>query len=132
MRTSGEIEAAKNALKFGKDLARKWLEEFTISGSRMHAAYFRPGGVHQDLPDGMLDSMDGWIKQFMPFLKDIEKLLKRTLPAEVVPGFVPDPTIKAEPIVLGRGGGGGQRSSQGRRPAGSGGRAQSDQCYQCH
>jgi ATP-dependent RNA helicase RhlE len=51
-------------------------------------------------------------------LKDIEKLLKRTLPAEVVPGFVPDPAIKAEPIVLGRGGGG-QRP--GRRPAGSGG-----------
>ena len=46
-----------------------------VSGSRMHAAYFRPGGVHQDLPDGMLDSMDAWIKQFLPFLKDIEKLL---------------------------------------------------------
>ena len=46
-----------------------------VSGSRMHAAYFRPGGVHQDLPDGMLDSMEAWIKQFYPFLKDIEKLL---------------------------------------------------------
>jgi NADH-quinone oxidoreductase subunit D len=46
-----------------------------VSGSRMHAAYFRPGGVHQDLPAGMLDSMDAWIKQFYPFLKDIEKLL---------------------------------------------------------
>ena len=57
-------------------------------------------------------------------LKEIEKLLKRTLPAQVIPGFSPDPAIKAEPIVLGRGGGGGQRSgqSQGRRPAGSGGR----------
>ena len=37
-----------------------------VSGSRMHAAYFRPGGVHQDLPAGMLDSMDAWIKQFYP------------------------------------------------------------------
>jgi NADH-quinone oxidoreductase subunit D len=46
-----------------------------VSGSRMHAAYFRPGGVHQDLPDGMLDSMEAWIKQFYPFMKDIEKLL---------------------------------------------------------
>ena len=46
-----------------------------VSGSRMHAAYFRPGGVHQDLPTGMLDSMDGWIKQFYPFMKDIENLL---------------------------------------------------------
>ena len=50
-------------------------------------------------------------------LKEIEKLLKRTLPAEVVPGFAPDPAIKAEPILLGRGGQGGG----GRRPAGSGG-----------
>jgi NADH-quinone oxidoreductase subunit D len=46
-----------------------------VSGSRMHANYFRPGGVHQDLPDGMLDSMDAWIKQFYPFLKDLESLL---------------------------------------------------------
>ena len=46
-----------------------------VSGSRMHAAYFRPGGVHQDLPAGMLNSMDAWIKQFYPFMKDIEKLL---------------------------------------------------------
>ena len=46
-----------------------------VSGSRMHANYFRPGGVHQDLPDGMLDSMEGWLKQFYPFLKDLENLL---------------------------------------------------------
>ena len=28
-----------------------------VSGSRMHAAYFRPGGVHQDLPPGLLEDM---------------------------------------------------------------------------
>ena len=33
-----------------------------VSGSRMHAAYFRPGGVHQDLPDGMLE-FDGCVDQ---------------------------------------------------------------------
>ncbi|MFL5088041.1 MAG: NADH-quinone oxidoreductase subunit D, partial [Xanthobacteraceae bacterium] len=56
---------------------RELLMEYyeAVSGSRMHAAYFRPGGVQQDLPEGMLDSMDAWIKQFYPFLKDIEKLL---------------------------------------------------------
>jgi ATP-dependent RNA helicase RhlE len=46
-------------------------------------------------------------------LKDIEKLLKRSLPAEVVPGFAPDPTIKAEPIEQG-----GRGGRQGSRPTG--------------
>jgi ATP-dependent RNA helicase RhlE len=36
------------------------------------------------------------------FLRDIEKLIKRTIPREVVPGFEPDPHAKPEPIVLGR------------------------------
>jgi ATP-dependent RNA helicase RhlE len=36
------------------------------------------------------------------FLRDIEKLIKREIPKEVVPGFAPDPNEKAEPIVLGR------------------------------
>src|SRR5437764_1172226 len=66
-----------------------------VSGSRMHAAYFRPGGVHQDLPDGMLDSMEAWIKQFYPVLKDIESLLndnrifrQRTVETGAVRGYV--------------------------------------------
>jgi ATP-dependent RNA helicase RhlE len=42
-------------------------------------------------------------------LRDIEKLLKRSLPVQVVAGFEPDPTIKAEPILAGRGGGRGPR-----------------------
>ncbi|NBD19973.1 DEAD/DEAH box helicase [Aquabacterium fontiphilum] len=36
------------------------------------------------------------------FLADIERLIKRPLPREVVPGFEPDPHAKAEPIQLGR------------------------------
>ncbi|HET9646575.1 MAG TPA: DEAD/DEAH box helicase [Burkholderiaceae bacterium] len=36
------------------------------------------------------------------FLHDIEKLIKRQVPREVVPGFAPDPNAKPEPIVLGR------------------------------
>ena len=63
------------------------------------------------------------------FLRDIERLIKRTIPREVVPGFEPPAGEKAEPIVLGRmtigiggtqrnGGGGGGR---GGRPGGGGG-----------
>ncbi|MFL6700373.1 MAG: DEAD/DEAH box helicase [Vitreoscilla sp.] len=36
------------------------------------------------------------------FLKDIEKLIKRPIPKEVIAGFEPDPGERAEPIVLGR------------------------------
>ena len=38
---------------------REFLMEFyeRASGARLHAAYFRPGGVHQDLPDGLLDDI---------------------------------------------------------------------------
>lgn len=35
-------------------------------------------------------------------LKDIERLLKRSIPQELLPGYEPDPTIKAEPIRNGR------------------------------
>jgi len=35
-------------------------------------------------------------------LKDIERLLKRSLPSAVISGFAPDPNIKAEPIIRGR------------------------------
>jgi ATP-dependent RNA helicase RhlE len=36
------------------------------------------------------------------FLRDIERLIKRSIPREVVPGFEPNPNERAEPIVLGR------------------------------
>ena len=36
------------------------------------------------------------------FLKEIERLIKREIPKEIVPGFAPDPNERAEPIVLGR------------------------------
>jgi ATP-dependent RNA helicase RhlE len=53
----------------------------------------------------------------MKLLKEIEKLLKRNLPSEVIPGFNPDPSIKAEPIILGR------QGMRGSRPGGGGGGA---------
>jgi ATP-dependent RNA helicase RhlE len=48
-------------------------------------------------------------------LKDIEKLIKRELPREVIAGFEPDPNARPQPIQLrSGGGGGGGRQGQGR------------------
>ncbi len=48
------------------------------------------------------------------FLRDIERLLKQEIPKVVVPGYEPDPTIKAEPIVMGRASFGGRNQNQNR------------------
>ncbi|MEC7764222.1 MAG: NADH-quinone oxidoreductase subunit D [Pseudomonadota bacterium] len=45
------------------------------SGARLHAAYFRPGGVHQDLPPALLDDIETWCHEFPEKLQDIDDLL---------------------------------------------------------
>ena len=45
------------------------------SGSRMHAAYFRPGGVHQDLPQALVDDIGTFCETFPKALADIDSLL---------------------------------------------------------
>jgi NADH-quinone oxidoreductase subunit D len=45
------------------------------SGARMHAGYFRPGGVHQDLPPALLEDISGFCEQHPKVLDDIEELL---------------------------------------------------------
>ena len=63
----------------------------------------------------------------LALLKGIERLIKRDIPKVVIDGFAPDPSVKAEPIVNGRGGQqprrgkpgavhGGQRAGQGQKP----------------
>lgn len=59
-------------------------------------------------------------------LKDIEKLLKRQIPEQNMPGYEVDPSIKPEPIQNGKGGGGnrsrrGGGGGNGRKPTRSGG-----------
>lgn len=44
-------------------------------GARLHAAYFRPGGVHQDLPAGLLDDIEAWATHFPKVIDDLEGLL---------------------------------------------------------
>ena len=42
---------------------------------RLHAAYFRPGGVHQDLSDDLLNDIMDWSIPFPKVVNDIEELL---------------------------------------------------------
>ena len=45
-------------------------------GARLHAAYFRPGGVHQDLPPALLDDIEAWTHKFLSgFMVDVDQLL---------------------------------------------------------
>jgi NADH-quinone oxidoreductase subunit D len=56
---------------------RELLMEFyeRVSGARLHAAYYRVGGVHQDLPTGLLDDIAAWAKRFPKVIDDIDDLL---------------------------------------------------------
>jgi NADH-quinone oxidoreductase subunit D len=45
------------------------------SGSRMHAAYFRPGGVHQDIPQQLVDDIRAFCNPFLKVVDDLDRLL---------------------------------------------------------
>jgi NADH-quinone oxidoreductase subunit D len=45
------------------------------SGARLHANYFRPGGVHQDLTPALIDDIETWIADFPRVLKDLDGLV---------------------------------------------------------
>ena len=44
-------------------------------GARLHANYFRPGGVHQDLPPELIDDIEAWAHTFPSKIDDIDVLL---------------------------------------------------------
>jgi NADH-quinone oxidoreductase subunit D len=46
-----------------------------VSGARMHAAYFRPGGVTKDLPEGLLEKIKGFTDTFPGYVDEYETLL---------------------------------------------------------
>ena len=56
---------------------REKLMEFyeRVSGARFHAAYFRPGGVHQDLPAGLTEDIMAWTETYLSVQDDMETLL---------------------------------------------------------
>ena len=56
---------------------REKLMEFyeAVSGQRMHANYYRFGGVNRDMPAGLDERISAWIDQFGPRLDDVDNLL---------------------------------------------------------
>jgi NADH dehydrogenase (ubiquinone) Fe-S protein 2 len=56
---------------------REKLMEFyeRVSGARMHSAYIRPGGVNQDLPEGLVKDLYMFIYQFRSRINELEELL---------------------------------------------------------
>jgi NADH-quinone oxidoreductase subunit D len=56
---------------------REKLMEFyeRVSGARFHAAWFRPGGVHQDLPAGLLEDISAWVDGFPRILDEMQGLV---------------------------------------------------------
>ena len=58
---------------------REKLMEFheAASGARLHANYFRPGGVSKDLPAGLTDKIAAWAETFPKFIDDLEATADR-------------------------------------------------------
>lgn len=56
---------------------RELMMEFyeRVCGARLHAAYFRPGGVHQDLPPGLADDIMAFCESYPKFIDDLDNLL---------------------------------------------------------
>jgi NADH-quinone oxidoreductase subunit D len=67
---------AMTPLLWGFEEREKLMEFYErVSGARLHAAYFRPGGVHRDLPAGILDDILAFCDTFPKIVDDIEGLL---------------------------------------------------------
>ena len=74
--TQGMDVGAMTPVLWGFEEREKLMEFYEgVSGARMHANYFRVGGVHQDMPDGMEEEIGRYIQTFPKFLDEIEKLL---------------------------------------------------------
>ena len=67
---------AMTPLFWGFEEREKLMEFYErVSGARMHASFFRPGGVNQDLPKGLLNDIYIFILQFNNRLDELEELL---------------------------------------------------------
>ncbi len=67
---------AQTASLWGYEEREKLMEFYeAVSGARMHANYFRAGGVARDLPAGLPERIMDWSRGFPRFIDDLEKLL---------------------------------------------------------
>jgi NADH-quinone oxidoreductase subunit D len=67
---------AMTPLLWGFEEREKLMEFYErVSGARMHANYFRPGGVHRDMPKGLAEDIHAWTRSFPRVLDDMEGLL---------------------------------------------------------
>jgi len=67
---------AMTPLLWGFEEREKLMEFYErVSGARLHAAYFRPGGVTGDMPVGLADDILAWADKFPKIIDDIETLL---------------------------------------------------------
>jgi NADH-quinone oxidoreductase subunit D len=67
---------AMTPLLWGFEEREKLMEFYErVSGARMHANYFRPGGVAREMPAGLTDDIRAWMASFPKVLGDIERLL---------------------------------------------------------
>jgi NADH-quinone oxidoreductase subunit D len=67
---------AMTPLLWGFEEREKLMEFYErASGARLHAAYFRPGGVRADLPAALLDDIMGFIEGFPKHIDDVDELL---------------------------------------------------------
>jgi len=78
------LQVSANSLDIGAMTPFLWmfeerekLMEFyeRVSGARLHAAYIRPGGVHKDLPEGLIEDISEWVGDFPKVIEDVETLL---------------------------------------------------------
>ncbi len=67
---------AMTPILWGFEVRENGLELYErVSGARMHANYFRPGGVAADLPAGLTESISAWCDEVSTFIVDMERML---------------------------------------------------------
>ena len=67
---------AMTPLLWGFEEREKLMEFYErVSGARLHANYYRPGGVARDLPDGLEADIRAWMATFPALVDDIERLI---------------------------------------------------------